>query len=588
MNHPHPTPAGPAQVYAFPHSNTTYVLGLADAEDREEIFRLRHEIYARELGQHAVNPAGTLRDTLDAVNIYLTARCGPDIAGFISLTPPRAPTFSVDKYFARAGLPFAFDDRLYEVRLLTVLQPHRGRELATLLMYAAYRWVEAHGGTRIVGIGRREVMDLYRRVGLEPVGLSTQSGAVTYDLVLGTISRLRQRTTEFSPLLARLEARTAWRLPFPFRQPASCFHGGAFFSAIGEKFDTLERRHDIINADVLDAWFPPAPGVTGTLQAHLPWLLRTSPPTDCAGLIGTLAAARGVAPENILPGAGSSDLIFRAFRHWLTADSRVLILDPTYGEYAHVLEKVIGCTVDRLPLDRAGGYEVNLAKLEAALARDYDLVALVNPNSPTGRHVPRMKLEQVLRTAPWHTRIWVDETYVEYAGPDQSLERFAAASENVIVAKSMSKVYALSGARVAYLCAGPHQLEALRAITPPWVVGLPAQVAAVRALQDPGYYAALYRETARLRENLATGLRALGWDVLPGIANFLLCHLPENGPDADTVVRLARAEGLFLRDAVRMGARLGPRAIRLAVKDAATNDGMIKILRTICPPGPKR
>ncbi|MCX6951269.1 MAG: aminotransferase class I/II-fold pyridoxal phosphate-dependent enzyme, partial [Verrucomicrobia bacterium] len=566
MNHLSSTASGPAQVYAFPDHGTTFVLGLADAEDREEIFRLRHEIYARELGQHAVNHTGTLRDALDAVNLYLTARIGGEIAGFVSITPPRAPSFSIDKYFARTGLPFTFDDKLYEVRLLTVLQPHRGRELATLLMYAAYRWVEAHGGTRIVGIGRREVMDLYRRVGLEPVGLSTQSGAVTYDLVLGTISDLRRHSAGFSPVLARLEARTAWRLPFPFRQPASCFHGGAFFSAIGERFENLERRHDIINADVLDAWFPPAPGVTDTLGAHLPWLLRTSPPTACEGLIGTLAAVRGVAPENILPGAGSSDLIFRAFRHWLTPDSRVLILDPTYGEYAHVLEKVIGCTVDRLALDHASGYDVNLVKLRAALSLDYDLVALVNPNSPTGRHVPRSKLEALLRATPWHTRIWVDETYVEYAGADQSLERFAAASENVIVAKSMSKVYALSGARAAYLCAGPHQLEALRAITPPWIVGLPAQVAAVRALQDPDYYAARYAETAMLRVALATELSALGWDVLPGIANFLLCHLPANSPEADTVVRLARAEGLFLRDAVRMGARLGPRTIRIAVK----------------------
>jgi histidinol-phosphate/aromatic aminotransferase/cobyric acid decarboxylase-like protein/GNAT superfamily N-acetyltransferase len=570
-----------AQVFAFPQAEASFVLGLADAEDREEIFRLRHEIYARELGQHAVNRAGTLRDPLDAVNLYLTARCGGEIAGFISITPPRAPSFSVDKYFARTGLPFAFDDKLYEVRLLTVLQPHRGRELATLLMYAAYRWVEAHGGTRIVGIGRREIMELYRRVGLEPVGLSTRSGAVTYDLVLGSLTRLRQRSAEFSPVLARLEARTAWRLPFPFRQPASCFHGGAFFAAIGEKFDALERRHDIINADVLDAWFPPAPGVTETLTEHLPWLLRTSPPTDCAGLIETIAAARGVSPENILPGAGSSDLIFRAFRHWLTPDSRVLILDPTYGEYAHVLEKVIGCTVDRLPLDRASGFEVNLAKLEAALTLDYDLVALVNPNSPTGRHVPRGKLEAVLRGAPWHTRIWVDETYVEYAGPNQSLEQLAAASENVIVAKSMSKVYALSGARAAYLCAGPHQLEALRAITPPWVIGLPAQVAAVRALQDPAYYQAFYRETAIRREELAAGLRALGWEVLPGIANFLLCHLPESSAEADTIVRLARAQGVFLRDAVRMGARLGPRAIRIAVKDAATNARIITVLQKI-------
>lgn len=570
-----------AQVIAFPQAEATYVLGLADAADREEIYRLRHEIYARELGQHATTPSGSLRDALDATNHYLVARCGGEIAGFISLTPPGAPAFSIDKYFARAALPFAFDGKLYEVRLLTVLQPHRGRELATLLMYAAYRWVEAHGGTRIVGIGRREVMDLYRRVGLEPVGLSTSCGAVTYDLVLASIESLRQRTSEFSSLLARLEAHTAWRLPFPFRRPAPCFHGGAFFRAIGEKFDTLERRHDIINADVLDAWFPPAPGVTATLEAHLPWLLRTSPPTDCAGLCEAIATARGVRPENLLPGAGSSDLIFRAFRHWLTPDSRALILDPTYGEYAHVLEKVVGCTVDRLSLDRARGYEVNLAKLAAALRLDYDLVALVNPNSPTGRHVPREQLESVLRTAPWHTRVWIDETYVEYAGEGQSLERFAAASENVIVAKSMSKVYALSGARVAYLCAGAHQLEALRAITPPWIVGLPAQVAAVRALESPDYYAAFYRETAAHRQQLAAGLRALGWDVLPGIANFLLCHLPAHGPDAGTVVRAARSEGLFLRDAVRMGAALGPRVIRIAVKDAATNARMITILQKV-------
>src|SRR5207253_9009683 len=139
---------------------------------------------------------------------------------------------------------------------------------------------------------------------------------------------------------------------------------------------------------------------------------------------------------------------------------------------------------------------------------------------PTGRHVPRAELERVLHRAPARTRIWLDETYVEYVGAgrrsatdgggDESTERFAARSENVIICKSMSKVYALSGARVAYLCAGAHQLEDLRAITPPWVVSLPAQVAAVRALEAPDYYAARYAETANLREQLAAGLALLG------------------------------------------------------------------------------
>jgi histidinol-phosphate/aromatic aminotransferase/cobyric acid decarboxylase-like protein/N-acyl-L-homoserine lactone synthetase len=553
----------------------------ATPADREVIYRLRHAVYAAELGQHHENRAGRLSDALDQHNAYLVAKCDGEVAGFVALTPPTAPGFSIDKYFARAELPFVIDERTYEVRLLTVIKPRRGSELAVLLMYAALRWVEARGGQRIVGIGRQQVMALYQRSGLNGTGRTAVSGSVTYELMHAGVEELRVRCGSFAGLLTRLEERTDWQLPFSFRQPAACFHGGAFFAAIGERFEDLARRDTVINADVLDAWFPPAPGVLTALNRHLPWLLRTSPPTDCGGLIDALAGARGVTSLNILPGAGSSDLIFRALRHWLTPRSHALILDPTYGEYAHVLERVIGCTVDRFPLDPDDGFTVNLDRLQLALKDHYDLVVLVNPNSPTGRHVDREQLEAVLRSAPARTRVWVDETYVEYAGPGQSLEPFAAQSENVIVCKSMSKVYALSGARVAYLCAGAHQLESLRAITPPWVVGLPSQVAAVRALAEPEYYAGRYRETTLLREQLAAELRALELNVLPGIANFLLCRLPEDAPTAAAVVRECRERGLFIRDAALMGARLGDRYVRLAVKDAGTNGQILEILRAV-------
>src|ERR1041385_912788 len=364
-------------------------------------------------------------------------------------------------------LPFSCNDWLYEIRLLTVLRPYRGRDLATLLMYAAFRWVEAHGGRRVVAIGRREVVEMYLRSGLESLGSSVRCGAVTYDLLSATVTSLRERINTFGGLLERLENKTVWQLNFPFYKPAACFHGGAFFDAIGPKFDALERNETIINADVLDAWFPPSPGVLDALRQFLPWLLRTSPPTGCQGLIDTIAQARGVESKNILPGAGSSDLIFRALRTWLTPNSHALILDPTYGEYAHVLEKVIGCTTDRLELSYANDYAVNLERLGAAAGDNYDLIILVNPNSPTGRHISRPDLETFLSRVPWRTRVWVDETYIEYAGQNESVEQFAARSENIVVCKSMSKVYALSGARVAYLCAGAHQLEQLRALTPP-------------------------------------------------------------------------------------------------------------------------
>ena len=555
-----------------------FSVALAGDLEREDIYRIRHEVYARELGQHPANAETRLRDPLDEGNLYIVAKVAGQMAGFISVTPPRHGRYSVDKYFARESLPFAVDEGLYEVRLLTVLPAYRGSELAVLLTYAAFRWVESHGGSHLVAIGRREILDFYVRIGLKQAGQFTRCGRVTYDLLHATVEEVRAGLRQFSGLLARVEAKTDWRLNFTFQKPAACFHGGAFFKAIGEGFETLEQKDTIINADVLDAWFPPAPGISAALNAHLEWLLRTSPPTGCEGLIRNIARARGLKPINILPGGGSSDLIFRAMPHWLSRTSNALILDPTYGEYAHVLEQVIGATVDRLPLLRENKYEVDLDRLQRALADGYDLVVLVNPNSPTGRHIPRQALEAVLRHAPRQTRVWVDETYTDYVGPNESLEQFAAQSENVIVCKSMSKAYALSGVRVAYLCAGAHQLEALRALTPPWVVSLPAQLAASLAFQDSGYYATRYAETHELRTQLSEQLQSLGWEIIPGTANFLLCHLPQSGPPAEQLIQECRRHGLFLRNAATMGSQLGPRAIRIAVKDAETNARMLRII----------
>ncbi len=553
----------------------------ATDRDREAIYRLRHAVYARELQQHPENHEGRLVDPLDGFNHYLCAWHQGELAGFVSMTPPGPGRYSIDKYFSRAELPFPCDGHLFEVRILTVLPSARGSKAALLLMYAALRWVEARGGTRIAAIGRREVLGLYAKAGLRGTGQCVQSGKVEFELLHATTEELRVRADQFAQLLDRLEAATHWDLDVDFRRPAACFHGGSFFKAVGEDFARLDRHHDIINADVLDAWFPPSPRVLDALQSHLPWLLRTSPPTAAEGLVDAIADARGVRPGNILPGAGSSDLIFRALRHWLDRHSRVLILDPTYGEYGHVLERVIGCAVDRLTLSASDGYGVPVDRLSTALGRGYDLVVLVNPNSPTGRHLPRVALEQVLEAVPAETRIWIDETYLDYVGAAESLESRAASSDNIIVCKSMSKVYALSGARVAYLCAAPQQLEALRALTPPWGVSLLAQVAAVNALRDPDYYAARMDQTHTLREDLAVDLKSLGWEVLPGCANFLLVHLPASGPTAAGLVRRCQESGLFIRDASTMSRQFGSRVVRVAVKDAATNRRMVSIIRAV-------
>ncbi|MGH7222729.1 MAG: histidinol-phosphate aminotransferase family protein, partial [Gemmataceae bacterium] len=360
------------------------LIRLATSDDRNAIYKHRHGVYALELGQHAANAEGRLTDPLDAYNIYVAGLLDGEVVGFVSLTPPGHPRYSLDKYFARSELPFVFDATLYEVRLLTIV-PHyrggdRGGEIAALLIYAAFRWVESNGGRRIVAIGRREVLGLYRRVGLQPLGRQIQSGAVTYELLTASVTELREQVQRYAISLRQLEPAIDWQLGLPFSPSPGCFHGGAGLEMIGDEFEHLDRIGEAISADVLDAWFPPSPRVLAALREHLPWMIHTAPPVLADGLARVIARTRGVGPENILTGAGSSQLIHLAFRHWLTSASHVLILDPMYGEYAHVLEQIIRCSVTRLPLSRTEGYVLDPARLLTVLAVPHDLIVLVNPN----------------------------------------------------------------------------------------------------------------------------------------------------------------------------------------------------------------
>ena len=552
-------------------------ISIADDQDRERIYAIRHQVYSQELGQHECNEAGRLKDALDSVNVYLAAKVKGEIAGFVSITPPTVAGFSIDRYFARDDLPLRFDQGLYEVRLLTVDPARRATRIVAALMYGAWRYVASSGGLEMVCLGRQEILEMYERVGFKRLGMRARSGKVTYELMTRSVRDESDRTRQIADCL---EKHVAWNLrSVNFRTRDACYHGGAFFEAIGDEFEKLSTRHEVINADVLDAWFDPSPAVVDAISKHLTWTLKTSPPTGCDGMRRVLARARGVHEANLLPGAGSSDLIFLALRHWLRPDSRVLILDPMYGEYAHVLERVVGCRVDRLRLARARNYAVNCEELAWSLNRAYDLVVLVNPNSPTGQHLRSEELQAVISAAPSATRFWIDETYIDFVSPSQSLEQFASTSNNVVICKSMSKAYALSGARCAYLCGPAALLDELRIVSPPWAVSLPGQIAACAALGSVAYYRARWDETRVLRYELSAALSQLGWDVLPGSANFLLCHLPPEHPEASALVSACRRRNPFVRDVSNMGKCFDARVLRVAVKDATTNEAIVNILR---------
>ena len=186
--------------------------------------------------------------------------------GFVSLTPPWVGRYGLDKYLTRAEFPLLDEADVFEVRILTVEPRWRSSGVATLLMYAALRWVACHGGRTIVAMGREDLLEMYRAVGLSSTGHTIRSGAVDFEVMAASVaSATALALGPYADVIERWRGEVDWRLDAPFPRPDGCEHGGASFTAIGSDFRNLERRSWIVAADVLDAWFPPAAGVQAVL-----------------------------------------------------------------------------------------------------------------------------------------------------------------------------------------------------------------------------------------------------------------------------------------------------------------------------------
>lgn len=354
-------------------------------------------------------------------------------------------------------------------------------------------------------------------------------------------------------------------------------HGGASFEAIGTRFDNMARRNDVVDADVLDAWYPPAPSVIAELQVNLEWLVKTSPPTHGEGLREAIATRSGLSMENILVGGGTSSLMYLAFPRLIAPGDRVCLLDPMYGEYRHLVENVIGAEVVTADLDPARDFLPDpLAIAEAA--RGCAMLVMVNPNSPTGQSLTSGEWEILLEHLDPHCRLWVDETYVDFVEQRPSLESLIDEDPRIIVCKSLSKFFALSGLRIGYLAADPALVADWERFSPPWSVGLLAQVAGVRALEATEYYDGRAEETRVLREKMINGLDEIqGIRSLPSVTNFVMFEL--DGGGAASLVEDLRTQNVYLRDCSSLSHRFADRFVRTAVKDEAANGRIIEAIR---------
>ncbi|MCY4639204.1 MAG: histidinol-phosphate transaminase [Chloroflexi bacterium] len=285
-----------------------------------------------------------------------------------------------------------------------------------------------------------------------------------------------------------------------------------------------------------------------------------------------LAAHLGVAPESVVAGAGSDELIDLVIRCVVGPGDRVVIAPPTFGMYAFDAGQV-GAEVVEVP--RLPDWSLDPEALLAE-ARRAKLVALASPNNPTGGSAPRELLESLLESG---ALLLLDEAYIEFT-KERSMAEEAAAGAPLVVLRTFSKWGGLAGMRVGYAAMPAPLAETLMVVKQPYSVSVAAEAAALASLEDRALLDERACALVAERERMAAALAETGWlHPHPSAANFVLVEAtaaPAGGPPpADAGRRLyeaLRRRGVLVRHFA--SPRLG-RCVRISAGRAGETDALL-------------
>lgn len=234
-----------------------------------------------------------------------------------------------------------------------------------------------------------------------------------------------------------------------------------------------------------------------------------------------LAAWHGVSRENVIVGNGGDELLYNFLLAFGGPGRTLVNVPPTFSEYAFFasLTQTGVRDVWRDP-------ETFLPREDelVAAAGEASLVILTSPNNPTGDVAPLELVARVCDACPG--LVMVDEAYGEFAEPGTSAEALLAEHDNLLVLHTLSKAFALAGARCGYVIAAPDVIAALAAVRQIYSVNVLTQAAALAAVRaraefDPTVEK-IVSERSRLYESLA---RVEGVRVWPSEGNFILARM---------------------------------------------------------------
>jgi threonine-phosphate decarboxylase len=265
--------------------------------------------------------------------------------------------------------------------------------------------------------------------------------------------------------------------------------------------------------------------------------------------------AENCSPENVLAVNGSNEAVYLVAS--FLGGKKAVLWQPVYGEYARALS--------------AYGAEVRNVFRAEDLTEDAAAFFLCNPCNPTGGYVEREGLEDLIRSRP-RTHFVVDEAYADFLGGGHRGPDFVR-NQNLIVLRSLTKIFHLCGARIGYVLACEAQIARLKARQPTWSVNAVAQTAALTFLKDKEFIRKTRDFYARETPRFIAGIEKAGFAVLPTRTHFFLIQ----ARDDRLLIPFLLERGVVVRH-TRNFPGLDGKYIRASTRAPEENDFFIRAL----------
>lgn len=255
-------------------------------------------------------------------------------------------------------------------------------------------------------------------------------------------------------------------------------------------------------------------------------------------LISDLAKRNSVSEENILLGAGSTEILDlvakfvslnKGHEPKVTGSANYVIADPSYDYWTVTLDN-LGLTKNKVPLTT--DKKINLQGMLEAVNQDTKLVYICNPNNPTGTICEREALVEFVTKISQNTIVLIDEAYLDFT-KQQSLSNIVNKHKNIIIAKTFSKMYGLAGARIGYAIANKTIIDNLTNLQSNTnnSVSVLSKFAAIASLKDDKFVSNCYLLNENVREYTISELKKINCDCISSNTNFIYFSLAKYNKD---------------------------------------------------------